>query len=481
MTNDNILIPRHKYGAVFAVLAIFLLTDYLFKGVLYIGYWCNTLDVLAYYERFAIAVFICAAIFLRAPYLCAEERVLFLYAAWVCITRLLNGDLRLMSDYDYFIKAVVMCSAFTGVGFVLTEKGRRSFINAAAFIYCAVMLFFAVLGIYAVVRGIVIDLPFEITVGISKERGTNFIEISNIIRTVSGMWFCIAACLALYLMFAYKNRVFRVFAGVCAFIFYCAVALSFGRTAMLAMCAAVAMLGMLLVLRRLAGKSVRVKAAALAVTAAVLLLTSYKGYGLMQAAFSRLAAVCTAETVQNEPSAPPEDAEDTAPVDNDDAEQPAFVENRSLFDLTGRTDIWRYGFITLKNYPAVLLRGDLVDDYMRASNALNPETEYKQHMHNFLLDSLMLTGLVGLVLLAVFTVLLVVRMIRLFFAQDAQVGFEKKLLTLPLAAILLENTMEAVIFRYTDPISICFFLVAGVFLAYSYELLPEKKLHTRKA
>lgn len=92
----------------------------------------------------------------------------------------------------------------------------------------------------------------------------------------------------------------------------------------------------------------------------------------------------------------------------------------------------------------------------------------------------MLTGLVGLVLLAVFTVLLVVRMVRLFFAPDTQVGFEKKMLTLPLAAILLENTMEAVIFRYTDPIPICFFLVAGVFLAYSYELLPEKKLYLRK-
>lgn len=128
----------------------------------------------------------------------------------------------------------------------------------------------------------------------------------------------------------------------------------------------------------------------------------------------------------------------------------------------------------------MLLRGGLVDDYMRASNALNPETEYKQHMHNFLLDSLMLTGLVGLVLLAVFTVLLVVRMVRLFFAPDTQVGFEKKMLTLPIAEILLENTMEAVIFRYTDPISICFFLVAGVFLAYSYELLPEKKLYLRK-
>ena len=251
---------------------------------------------------------------------------------------------------------------------------------------------------------------------------------------------------------------------------------------MLAMCAAVAMLGMLLVLRRLAGKSVRVKAVALAVTAAVLLLASYKGYGLVQAAFSRLAAVCTVESVQTEPFAPAEDAEPAAEAaaDSDETEQPAFVENRSLFDLTGRTDIWRYGFITLKNDPTVLLRGGLVDDYMRASNALNPETEYKQHMHNFLLDSLMLTGLVGLVLLAVFTVLLVVRMVRLFFAPDTQVGFEKKMLTLPLAAILLENTMEAVIFRYTDPISICFFLVAGVFLAYSYELLPEKKLYLRK-
>ena len=74
MTNDNILIPRRKYGAVFAALAIFLLADYLFKGVLYIGYWCNTLDVLAYYERFAIALFICAAIFLRAVPLCGGAR-----------------------------------------------------------------------------------------------------------------------------------------------------------------------------------------------------------------------------------------------------------------------------------------------------------------------------------------------------------------------------------------------------------------------
>ena len=34
--------------------------------------------------------------------------------------------------------------------------------------------------------------------------------------------------------------------------------------------------------------------------------------------------------------------------------------------------------------------------------------------------------------------------------------------------------------RYDDITNYMFFLVAGVFLAYSYELLPEKKLYLRK-
>ena len=90
----------------------------------------------------------------------------------------------------------------------------------------------------------------------------------------------------------------------------------------------------------------------------------------------------------------------------------------------------------------------------------------------------MLTGLPGLLLILAFFFILVCRMLRIFF--DTGVDSSIKLLTLPLTTVLLKNMGEAMLLRYDDITNYFFFLVAGVFLAYSYELLPEKKLHLRK-
>ena len=90
----------------------------------------------------------------------------------------------------------------------------------------------------------------------------------------------------------------------------------------------------------------------------------------------------------------------------------------------------------------------------------------------------MLTGILGFLLLLAFTLILVWRMVRVFFAAGAELSV--KLLTLPLTAVLLKNMGEAMLLRYDDITNYMFFLVTGVFLAYSYELLPEKKLYLRK-
>ncbi len=103
-------------------------------------------------------------------------------------------------------------------------------------------------------------------------------------------------------------------------------------------------------------------------------------------------------------------------------------------------------------------------------------------MHNYLLQVLMLTGLIGFLLVLAFSVLLVVRMLCLFFTQNPAATTAIKSLTLPVSGILVYGMLETVIFTasaddraLTDFRELFFFLLAGVVLAYSYELAPMKK------
>ena len=73
-------------------------------------------------------------------------------------------------------------------------------------------------------------------------------------------------------------------------------------------------------------------------------------------------------------------------------------------------------------------------------------------------------------------------MVRLFFSSHPGATLAVKSLTLPLSGILIYGMLETVIFTasaderaLTDFRELFFFLVAGVVLAYSYELAPPQK------
>jgi len=76
----------------------------------------------------------------------------------------------------------------------------------------------------------------------------------------------------------------------------------------------------------------------------------------------------------------------------------------------------------------------------------------------------------------------VVRMFRLFFSAHPKATTAVKSLTLPVSGILVYGMLETVIFTasaderaLTDFRELFFFLLAGVVLAYSYELEPSNK------
>ena len=89
--------------------------------------------------------------------------------------------------------------------------------------------------------------------------------------------------------------------------------------------------------------------------------------------------------------------------------------------------------------------------------------------------------LIQSLLVVAFCVLLLWRMLRLFFSQDQRIGIAVKILTFPLAGSFIYGMFETMLFTQcaddranTDFRELFFFLLAGIVLAYSYELAPKK-------
>ena len=106
------------------------------------------------------------------------------------------------------------------------------------------------------------------------------------------------------------------------------------------------------------------------------------------------------------------------------------------------------------------------------------------HTHNFLLQTALLTGIIGLAAVVIFTVCVTLRMIVFFFSENGRVRFADKLLTLPITGLLLYSMMEIMIFTNcsddrsfgTDLRELMFFLITGIFLAKYYEAFPSSHL-----
>ena len=396
-----------------------------------------------------------------------EVNLVIFYALWLMATRFLNGDHYLTREPD-LILTKFLCAAMLALGPMLDKEGRRRFLN---FFCAAVGIFYFVSGALAIVvdlLGTRIYLPPEnVLFGLEEEWHLHYINVFNTNRTISSLWFYIAFCMMLYQFFACRNKLWRIPIAIAGLLFYVAISLAFSRTVKMICAVSVAMLAMLLALKYLPLKKLWQKAAVLVLCAALFLPLTLKSFDWTDSLMTDVSSLLISETT---------DGADAAGVD--------FSDNRDLgkdiSNLSERKQIFASFIPSLKLSPRRIFVGCFSDKLMSIPNLFIDFPIPFLHMHNFLLETFMLTGLLGFLLVVFFCLRLLLRMLHLFFTSDQRVSLADKVLTIPLAGILLYGMFEVVIFTAcsdrrapTDMRELSFFIIAGMVLACSYEVLPR--------
>lgn len=399
------------------------------------------------------------------------------FLIWYVVTRPILGDLDLSKSNEqltlYVVYLCLICYMLS-----VDSVSRKRVLIVLLSLVCAFNLAVCIGELYAAVHRTTINLPLDIEIGMQEETGLNFVTLTRQHRNLSAQWNCLCFCIVIYLASLCRKRLWRVPFILAAAAFYVAVAISLSRTTMITLSLAAAMLVMLAADKYVHDKRTIVRVLALFAAVIIVIPLSYKSFGLIGTAVEKLSSsvAAAAETVPETNNAEEKTAEEPS-VQNG---QTMFTDVRNadnIKELGGRALVWKSVCTTLLLEPRRLLCGGLTDEYVTAINIIisheNPFAVIK-HTHNYLLETLMLTGLPGLLLVLAFTLILVWRMVRVFFAAGAELPV--KLLTLPLATVLLKNMGEATLLRYDDITNYVFCLAAGAFLAYSYELFPEKAI-----
>lgn len=411
---------------------------------------------------------------------CTEVKLLILYTVWLFITRLLNTDFYLQNELELVISRL-LCCVILPVGLLLDSKERQVLLDIVIAIAGAFYLLTALLGLYASIFGVYFYIsPENVVFGIDNLYFSNtfpYIVAWGTNRTISAVWFYLGWCMMAYEFFHCKNKLWRIPIGLSWFIFHLALAFSFCRNMMLAVCVNVGMLVILLGLRYISIKKQAVKVLLIVLITVISMPLCYKSFEL-----SRIgcAALYNAMDVKVERIA---DEFMAAAIVSKGEDGQNFEDTRdlkkSVSNISNRGEIYASVIPTMKADPMRMLIGKYSSKLMDIPRMFLSYPYF--HMHNMFLQVLMLTGLIGLGLVLAFTVLLVIKMIRFFFSQHPEASIDKKILTLPLSGIFIYGMLETILFTasaderaLTDFRELCFFLIAGIFLAHYYEIFPKK-------
>lgn len=417
-------------------------------------------------------------------------KTIVLFFVWLVLTRPLLGDVQLIASIPTLIPTALNVGIICYAASLEDGEGKKLFKLIAPLI-CVFYCYVCIGLLYAAVtRNDISLLPF-IGIKMKEEGGLHYVDLISSHRNTSAQWYCVCFCIAVCLAALSKSKAFKALCGAMMAVFFLTVAISLSRISMIALAFAIGMMTALVIVKHFPNKKTSVHVAV--ALAAVLVVTPviYKSYSLVGSAVEKLSLAVTPIEQTTEPAAPSSDLEINESVSAPPSDSKVTIENgdamftetrdkENTMMLGGRVLVWNSIYTLLKNEPSRMRFGGLTSDYIAEINKIISQTDptaVVQHSHNYLIESLFLTGIPGLFIMLVFSAILLVRMLKVFFSPRAEMYY--KLLVIPLSVILVKNMGEAtLVWHYSianDITNYIFFLVAGLFLAYSYELFPEKR------
>ena len=414
-----------------------------------------------------------------------EVRLVIYYAIWVFLTRLLNTDYYLQNELDLVISRV-LCCVILPVGLLLEPEERLRLLDVVVAVSGIYYFITALLGLYATIFGVYFYIPPEhVVFGIDENTlfRSRFIYMvawgTN--RTIASVWFYLAWCMMIYAFFRTRKTALRVPIVIAFLVFHLTLAFCFCRTIKLAASLNVSML-LVLWAQQVFRRTKDRRRAALILAAALLALPAvYKGFDLLTAGTAKLynALDVSIERTSDEFMG------DIYLEETKDGQN--FADGRdvktSLSNLSNRREVYASAIPTFREDPLRLLIGKYSSKIMLIPHKYQSYPYF--HMHNVLLQVLMLTGIPGFLLVLAFMVLLIRRSVKLFFSA-APVMI--RVLVLPISGVLFYGLFETILFTdsadqraLTDFRELFFFLLAGIVLACSYEYSPDKDRQTMGA
>lgn len=408
-----------------------------------------------------------------------EVKLVIYYTIWLFLTRLFNTDLYLQNELDLVISRILCCVVFP-VGLLLDERERRVLLDVVIAVSGAYYFVTALLGLYACIFGVYFYLPPEgVVFGLDNAfYGNSFVRIVawETTRTISAVWFYLAWCMMIYEFFRCQNKLWRIPICVALFVFHLAMAFCVTRSVFLAASVNAAMLAVLLGMKHVRVKKGWLRVLILTLLAVLSLALCYKSFEWLRTATGM---VYDRMDVQIERTS--DQFMNPEVVSGDGAN---FSDSRDMKETlsngSNRFGVYLSAIPAIRDEPLRLLIGKYNAKLMDGPHRYQIGPFW--HMHNYLIQVLMLTGLIGFLLVLCFSVLLVIRMVRLYFTENPKATTDIKVLTLPVSGILLYGMLETVIFTasaderaFTDFRELFFFLAAGAALAWSYELAPRRK------
>ena len=188
-------------------------------------------DLYSFYGKTLVVAVIALALYIKRFSFAAEVKLVWLYALWLLVSRMLNSDMYMVRESD-LVLTKFLCAAVLATGLVLDAGQRRRFMNW----FClAVGLFYFCSGLLAIVVNLLdiyIYLPPEgVLFGLEVPESLHYLNVFNTNRTISSLWFYIALCMMIYQFFACRKKLWRIPIVLAGPVIYIPVVLCFSRTA----------------------------------------------------------------------------------------------------------------------------------------------------------------------------------------------------------------------------------------------------------